>query len=283
MIATDPLSLVFLGCVVFAGTFLLISSLTGTGHGHALHLGHAVHPVHAVHAGHAGTIGHAGVGHAGAAHGPEVGHAVASHAGGAPGAGAHQSGVPISLAAAWGTAYSVLLGSLNVFSLLTFLFFFGLLGYLFHNATNLGVVLSVLLPALIGLAGAIAVGMVLTRLFANETGLLTAADTSLEGRIGKVSLAIRPGGVGEVIFQRPGGGRQSIGARGVDGTAIQVDAEIVIVSVTDGIANVQAWDSFLRGVRGGHAPPAAAIEPETPTITRDAIQPGKEVVPGQER
>lgn len=270
MIATDPLSLLFLGCVIFSGAFLVISALTGTGHGHGLHLGHA---------GHAGHIGHAGhVGHTGAGHGAHAGHGATGH-GGAQ-AGASQGAAPSPLAAAWGAVSDVLLGSLNLFSVLTFLFFFGLLGYLFHNATNLGAVLSILLPGLIGVAAAIAVSVVVTRLFANETGLLTVEDTSLDGRIGKVSLAIRSGGVGEVIFQRPGGGRQSIGARGMDGAAIPVDAEIVIVSVTDGIADVQSWDSFMRSVRSGHTPSLGVIDSVT---TLDAIESGKEALPGQER
>ena len=58
MIATDPLSLVFIGCFVVSGAFLILSSLLGFGHGH-FHLGHIGH------AGHAGPAGH-GVGHASA-------------------------------------------------------------------------------------------------------------------------------------------------------------------------------------------------------------------------
>ena len=42
MIATDPLSLVFIGCFVVSGTFLLISSLLGAGH-EDLHFGHFGH------------------------------------------------------------------------------------------------------------------------------------------------------------------------------------------------------------------------------------------------
>src|SRR5258708_18633118 len=60
---TDPLSLVFLACIVFSGAFLVITTLTCAGHTHGLHFGHLGHAGgHAVHLhlGHAGHATHAG-------------------------------------------------------------------------------------------------------------------------------------------------------------------------------------------------------------------------------
>src|SRR5690348_8917546 len=70
MIATDPLSLVFLFCVVLSGGFLVISTLLGTDHSDIFHAGsHAAHIHLSGHAGHAGHMGHAsGHGAHGAAH-----------------------------------------------------------------------------------------------------------------------------------------------------------------------------------------------------------------------
>jgi hypothetical protein len=144
---------------------------------------------------------------------------------------------------------------------LTFLFVFGLLGYLLHNTTNLGAFLSLFLPALLGVAAAVGVGIFLGRLFNRDIGLLTEENSRLEGRLGKVSIPIRAGGVGEVIFEQQSGGRQSIGARSLDGDAIPVDAEIVIVGIRDGIASVQTWDTFMRSVRAGKAPILEALGP----------------------
>jgi hypothetical protein len=247
MLAHDPLSLVFLGCVLFAGTFLLIASVGGLGHGHLLHLGHAGQVGHVGHVGHVSHVGH--VGHA------TPGHATPGHAGHtAPqpsGNGAGQSPPAAPLATTWDSLTGTLLSGLNLYSVLAFLFFFGLLGYLLHNATSAGVVLTILLPALFGAAAALAVGSAISRLFASQAGVLTLEDSRLEGRVGTVSLAIRPGGVGEVIFRSASGGSQSIGARASDGEAIPVGAEIVIVGVHDGIAGVQTWDAFMRGARSG--------------------------------
>ncbi len=244
MIATDPLSLVFLGCATFSGAFLLISSLSGIGHGHIGHIGHALagHAIHTAHV-HGGHAAHAG--HVDGAHGDLGASGAAASAG----------------SAAWSALTSALLGALNLFSILAFLFVFGLSGYILHNATQLGVVLTVLLPILFGLIAALAVGAAVGWLFSREVGVLTIANTQLEGRLGKVSMAIHRDGVGEVICTQPNGGRQSIGARSLDGQAIAVDSEVVIVNVRDGIAGVQTWEAFMRDARAGHVPTLERIEP----------------------
>jgi hypothetical protein len=252
MLATDPLSLVFLGCLLFAGVFLLVSLATGVGHGHILHAGHAAH---------AGHIG--GAGHASAAH--TTGHAAGGHApahAGLPAAGA----APNPLATLWSTTTGALAGSLNLMSALTFLFSFGLFGYLLHNFSRPGPFLTLFLPALFGAAAAVGVGLMLTRLFAVSTGELTVEGTRTEGRIGTVSMAIEPGRVGEVIFARAGGGRQSIGARNLQGEALAIGTEVVILSVEDGIATVESWNAFMRNARSGTPSALAALEgPSQPT------------------
>jgi hypothetical protein len=258
MLATDALSLVFLGCLLFAGVFLLVSLATGLGHGHLIHAGHAFDTGHAVHAGHVAS-------HAGAIHPADGGHVAAHTAGGhATGqVGSLASGAPSSsLATLWASTTSALSGSLNLLSILTFLFCFGLFGYLLHNFTQPGPFLSLFLPALFGAGAAVGVGLVLTRLFAISTGELTTEGTRIEGRIGTVSLAIGPERVGEVIFTQANSGRQSIGARGQEGEALAVGTEVVILSVADGIAIVQSWDAFMRSARG--RTPGALAEPQAP-------------------
>jgi membrane protein implicated in regulation of membrane protease activity len=242
MIATDPLSLVFLGCFVFAGLFLLISTVTNSGHGHALHFGghglqldHAGHIAHDAHAGHDAHAAHAGT------------------SGGAAGAG----GVPGFFDSVLGTLEE----ALSVYGILTFLLVFGLLGYLLHNSTNVGVVLTLLLALLVALACAVGVSATLTRLFVrNESHGLTRESSRLEGRLGQVSMAIRAGGVGEVIFKGETGARQSLGARGVDGQPIPAGVDVVILASSDGMATVQPWESFIASVRAGAPPQLAPLE-----------------------
>ncbi|HEY7122725.1 MAG TPA: hypothetical protein VH540_02120 [Ktedonobacterales bacterium] len=240
MIATDPLSLVFIGCFVVSGTFLILSALLGAG-AEDLHFGHFFH-------GHAGHIGHAGHGAAGhAAPGSASGvmhHALPhGHAGAHGQAGAQ--GHTAQSAQASSSILAVVFGFLNLYALLAFLFWFGLIGYVLHNLTNFGS-LAALLGALgVGVVGAVLVNMAMSRLMGHDDGALDADSSDLVGTLATVSLPIRAEGIGEVIYKKGTAGRKSLGARSVDGQAIPRDAEVVIVGYHKGIAQVQSWDSFL--------------------------------------
>src|SRR6185437_10648748 len=253
MIQTDPLSLVFIACFVFAGTFLLATTLLGMGHAHGgmhLHVGHIGH----LHLGDGGHVGHpvsATATHTTASGHParvQVPHQQSAHT-------QHDA----SVAAAQPSVLSHALESINVNTILVFLFCFGLLGYLLHNAAHAGAVLTIILSALAGVGGASAMNAVFVRLFGNEVGGLGYDSSEMEGRIATVSLPIRAGGVGEVIFTGENGTRRSLGARSADGAPIARDAEVVIMGYHEGIAEVQAWERFIAAARSeAAAPPGSA-------------------------
>lgn len=241
MIATDPLSLMFLACFVFAGTFLVLSTVLGVGHGHALHLGghaigHTPHVLHGVHAG--GHSGHATT-HTDAAQSPS----------------AEVAASPLQ------SLRTLFDNGLNLYSVLTLLLIFGLLGYLLHNVAHLGDILTLVLAIGFGAGSGLAIGGLMSRvLSAGGGGELTADSSRLEGRLGTVSIAIRADGLGEVIFTGGNGARQSAGARGYGGEAIAAGTEIVILSARGGIVTVQPWDAFMVSVRAGDSPALEAIE-----------------------
>lgn len=267
MIATDPLSLVFLSCVVFSGAFLVLSTLLGAGHGHGLHFGgHTGGHVGGHIAGHAGS--HIG-GHAAGSH--TAAHHVAAHTAGHAAASGHsassnssngQAGAAAPTATSpWMALSNAFYASLNLYGLLIFLLVFGLLGYLLYNVAHTGVVLSLLIPLALAVGSAMGVSMLLARLFLmGEHTELTPESSQLEGRLGKVSMAVRSGGIGEVIYTGATGARRSVGARSFDGAAIPVGTEIVVIAYRDGIADVQPWDRFMAGVRSGLAPELQPIE-----------------------
>lgn len=236
MIATDPLSLIFLACFVFSGAFLVLSTVLGVGHGHALHLGgHAT--AHTPHLGHAAHTGHV------------------SHAGGDAAATVSE---PPSLAQSVRAIFS---GGLNLYSVLTLLLIFGLLGYLLHNFTHVGDVLTLLAALLVGAGSGLAIGGFMSRILSEGGGVeLTRESSQMEGRLGSVSIAIRPGGIGEVIFTGGGGARQSAGARGYSDAPIAVGTEVVILSARGGIVTVQPWDEFMVSARAGNPPALEAME-----------------------
>jgi hypothetical protein len=241
MIATDPLSLVFLACFVFAGTFLVLSTVLGVGHGHALHLGghavgHTPHVLHGVHVG--GHSGHAAV-HTDAA----------------------QSTSADIAASPFQSLRTLFDNGLNLYSVLTLLLIFGLLGYLLHNVAHAGDVLTLLVALAFGVGSGLAIGGMMSRvLSAGGGGELTADSSRLEGRLGAVSMAIRADGLGEVIFTGGNGARQSAGARSYGGEPIAAGTEIVILSAQGGIVTVQPWDAFMVSVRAGNQPALEAIE-----------------------
>lgn len=249
MFATDPLSLAFLGCILFSLVFLLLASVLGGGHG--LHLG-----------GHAGVAHMSGAssGHAAAAH-LHAGHAAqlssgAAHTAQLPPAAAHAqtSAAP----AARQSLGAALEGALSVFGLLTFLLVFGLVGYLFHTLTSVVLAFVLLVAVVAGVVAAVAISTALNRLFV-ETAL-DPATSRLEGRLATVSSVLRPGSIGEIVYSSETAGRQSVSARSVDDLPIPVDTEVVILEYAHGVATVQSWDSFAAEVRASdtsreHRPP----------------------------
>jgi hypothetical protein len=259
MIASDPLSYFFLGCFLFSAVFLVITTLFGVGHVHALGVG-----------GHSLHLPHIAGGHHIAGHVTTGGHTPAATANGATHAAANStshvaggdtsSGTTTQVGGGAGLK-SLLLGTLNLYGLLTLLLMFGLLGYLLHNFTNVGVELSLILALLVGAGGAVLVSSLLSSLFFNrEVGVLGAESSVLEGRLGRTTIAIRAGGIGEVIYTTTQGGRHSMGARSADGQAIQADTDIVILGTRNGIASVQPWDRFMSSVRAGLTPPLEPID-----------------------
>jgi membrane protein implicated in regulation of membrane protease activity len=250
MFASDPLSLF---CMFLSGGFLLVTAALGAGHN--LHIG--AHDLHL--GGHVGTDAGGHGAHIDAGH--AAGHVTNGHAG--ADAHAHGSAGGETSAPGWQSLTAILNNGLNLYGLLIFLFMFGLFGYVLHNLTNVGAVASVLIPLLIGVLSGVALGNFLTRFFRTSPESLLDADSSrLEGRLGKVSMAIREGGVGEVIFTGKGGARQSISARSADAQPIPDGAEIVILGYQDGVARVQTWDSFLLESRSGQRRLLGPLEPQ---------------------
>ncbi|HZC04170.1 MAG TPA: NfeD family protein [Ktedonobacterales bacterium] len=276
MLATDPLSLLFLGCALFSGLFLVIA--VALGGGHAGHLGHLGHLGHTGHIGHPGHLGHAGQmnGNHSATSAHFAAHAQVGQA--APGSQAITTQPVTGSESLWSVAQGMLLGSLNLNGALVFLLVFGVLGYLLHNGQALSLLLVVTLAALIGALAAIGVNAALTRIFiTSQAGELSTDNSRLEGRLATVSIPIRAQGLGEVVYNGEAGARQSIGARSSDGSAISAGVQVVIVAAERGLATVQPWESFIDetrqrltpgmtpDVRPGlarAAPPGAAQQPD---------------------
>lgn len=128
-------------------------------------------------------------------------------------------------------------------ALLVALAWFGGLGYLLRGI-GWPVVLALLVAAVAGLAIGALVQRATRALGGQAAGELRAEDDRLPGTIGRVTSSIRPGGVGEVVYEQRGA-RHVTAARAHDGQALPRGAEVVVVSVAKGMARVVALDDAL--------------------------------------
>ncbi len=235
MIATDPLSLVFIFCFLLGFGFFLVAGLMGHGHGDGGHIhAHAHLDVGGLHHAAIDTGGH--VGHAGHA-GHNAGHTPGAHSG-SSNAGDQQAGHHSDFSLA---AY------LNPTSIALFLLGFGFFGYVFHNLTPGLASFSLLLAFVCGIVLAAALLFALSRLFANVESATEQDVVDRTGMLGKVSITIPEKGLGEIIYTSPGGLRKSIPARGLNGQRLERDEEVVVVNYQQGVAEVDTWEHFMHG------------------------------------
>ncbi len=261
LIATDPLSLVFIACFLFGLLFLLATSLLGNlGQGHAgIHAGSSHTGLHL--GGHAPAT-HA-VSHVGAAHAPAHGTHVASHAPAHTNPAGHGAGAQqTSNQSAQGSGLSPL-SYINLTSVVLFLLGFGFIGYVFHNTAHLLLPITLILAVLGGVVLALLLLMLISRIFGG-TDVSTEQDVSdRTGLLGKVSITIPENNLGEVIYVSPGGLRKSIPARSTDGRRLERDQEVVVVNYQHGVAEVDTWERFMNEEE--------ALDPTSPLANEDEL------------
>jgi membrane protein implicated in regulation of membrane protease activity len=131
----------------------------------------------------------------------------------------------------------------NTSTVLAFLAWFGGTGYILTKHTALVAIASLSSAAVAGLFAGWLVFRFMARLLKNSEAQMNEWDYRHEGSVGTVSISIKTGGTGEVIFEQQGA-RRSLGARSEDGTAIEKGAEVVISRYERGIAYVKRWDDF---------------------------------------
>jgi membrane protein implicated in regulation of membrane protease activity len=229
LIATDPLSLLFIACFLFGLLFIVVSAFLGSGHGSSSHVAH----VGAGHVGHVGDVGHT-------LHGA---HVPVNHTGHVA-----KSIVPSHHQAGQGTEANnfSLFAFVNPISIALFLLGFGFFGYVSHNTADLIFPLAITFALLGGLVVAVLLLALISRVFGDSEGETVQDVSDRVGTLGKVSMTIREGSIGEVLYVSPGGMRKSVPARSVEGQRLERDQEVVIVNYQGGIAEVDTWDHFIN-------------------------------------
>lgn len=127
----------------------------------------------------------------------------------------------------------------NASSILAFLAWFGGAGYLLTKYSTVTTLFVVGSAVLAGLVAGFLVFKFMAKLAGSEDEPLTEGERRVEGSLAVVSMTIRAGGTGEVIFP-VGGTRRCSGARSLDGQAIEKGAEVVIEKYEKGISR-KSW------------------------------------------
>jgi uncharacterized membrane protein len=223
MIATDPLSLLFIACFLIGLVFFVVTALLGNlGHGMAHSVSHHSSVVHT-------TSTHA------ASHGP-----------------IHTSG---QTASSHNTSHAqtntqsenqALLTLFNPTAIMLFLLGFGFFGYLFHNTIHAVAAITLILAGIGGVLIAALLLVLVGRVFGDSEGETVQDVSDRTGLLGKVSITIQENSLGEIIYVSPGGMRKSIPARSINGHRLERDQEVVVVNYQRGIAEVDTWEHFIH-------------------------------------
>lgn len=140
-----------------------------------------------------------------------------------------------------GDAHGVFGHLFNFAAITMFITWFGAVGLLLEQLTQVAAFLVLAGAATGGGVGAVAINRIIDTLRAHERPL---EPISLIGTIGKLTIPIRKeGGTGEVVYTIEGTRRCS-GARSDDGRAIVKGAEVVITKYDKGIAYVCEFDKL---------------------------------------
>jgi len=131
----------------------------------------------------------------------------------------------------------------NAFSLMIFFCWFGAAGYLLTRYGSFVALVVLVLAAICGFAGGAIVFLFLTKVLLPHEHELTADETEVVGAVGRVSSAIRAGGIGEIVYEQLGA-RRSAPARSEDGEPIQKQEEVYVVAYEKGIASVRRWEDM---------------------------------------
>src|SRR5262249_14656889 len=132
---------------------------------------------------------------------------------------------------------------LNPPSIAAFLAWFGGTGYLLTRFSPIWVGSVLFLAVLAGLVGGAIIFFFLTKFLMSDQEFLDPADFEMVGMLGKLSIPIREGGTGELIYSQMGT-RRVCGARSDDGSVIAKGMEVVVTRYEKGIAYVCLWSEM---------------------------------------
>lgn len=134
---------------------------------------------------------------------------------------------------------------INMTTVMMFLTWFGGAGYLLTHYRSAAGGLALLGSTAVGIVGGGLMYLFISRVFVANERPLRSEDFDMIGVLGRLSVPIREGGTGELIYSQAGT-RRSCGARAENGLAIDRGVEVVVMKYDKGIAYVRRWDEIQQ-------------------------------------
>jgi hypothetical protein len=131
----------------------------------------------------------------------------------------------------------------NFGTLSAFLAWFGGAGFLLQSY-HVWAALALGISTLSGIGGASVVFLFVAKILMRHDIPLNPADYDMTGVLGRITISIRPGGTGEIVYSQEGV-RRCAGARSEDGAGIPKGAEVMVTRYEKGIAYVTLWEDPL--------------------------------------
>jgi len=129
----------------------------------------------------------------------------------------------------------------NFGTIAAFLAWFGGTGYLLERYYSVWFVFALGIATLSGIGASTVVFLFLAKVLMAREAALDPIDYDMTGVLGRLSIPIRPGGTGELIYSQQGT-RRVTGARSEDGSVIPKGAEVMVTRYEKGIAYVRPWE-----------------------------------------
>ena len=129
---------------------------------------------------------------------------------------------------------------LNLGTLAAFLAWFGATGWALVSFSSLWTFLALGIALASGLLGAAIIFLFLAKMLMRYEKEFDPEDSDMVGVLGRLTVSIRPGGTGEIVFTQ-GGTRHCTAARSEDGAAVPKNTEVVVTRFDKGIAYVRLW------------------------------------------
>lgn len=128
----------------------------------------------------------------------------------------------------------------NFGTIAAFLAWFGGIGYMLERYSHIWVGAVLGIAALSGLAAASTIFWFLAKVLMAREASLDPADYDMVGVLGRVTISIRSGGTGEIVYSQEGT-RRVAGARAEENQAIPKGSEVLVTRYDKGIAYVRPW------------------------------------------